>query len=135
MEHIEHDGQLLAIVCRDEDWQRGLTFPTPGHLFIQAGCWWYPAGKDLAAHYHKENVRTASRTQELTYIKKGRMKVSLYNEHHEHVRDVILETGDFAVMIGGGHGYQILDDDTQVLEVKNGPFIDVETDKAPITRR
>ena len=28
--------------------------------------------------------------------------------------------------------YEILEDDTQILEVKNGPFIDVDTDKEPL---
>ena len=29
----------------------------------------------------------------------------------------------------GGHGYEILEDDTEVIEAKNGPFTDVNTDK------
>ena len=37
--------------------------------------------------------------------------------------------GDLAVFAYGGHGYEILEDDTQIIEAKNGPYIDVKTDK------
>jgi hypothetical protein len=33
------------------------------------------------------------------------------------------------VMLKGGHGYDILENNTQVLEVKNGPFTSVEKDR------
>jgi len=33
------------------------------------------------------------------------------------------------VILRGYHGYEILEDDTRVLEVKNGPFTSVEADK------
>jgi len=34
-----------------------------------------------------------------------------------------------AVFAYGGHGYEILEDGTQIIENKNGPFVDVITDK------
>ena len=37
--------------------------------------------------------------------------------------------GDLAVFGFGGHGYEILEDDTQIIESKNGPFISVDKDK------
>ncbi len=129
MEEIRDGDKLLAIVWRDGDWRPGLQFATPDDLFIQAGCWHYPAGKVLAAHRHKHNERIVTKTQEVTYIKSGSMKINLYNDAKELVREVVLQAGDFAVMVSGGHGYEILEDDTQVLEVKNGPFIDVDSDK------
>jgi oxalate decarboxylase/phosphoglucose isomerase-like protein (cupin superfamily) len=129
MEEVRKRDKLLAIVWRDADWAPGLDFCTPDELFVQAGTWQYPAGKKLAAHAHKHNERTATLTQEVTYVKRGRMKVSIFDENRELVRELVLEAGDFAVMVAGGHGYEILEDGTQVLEVKNGPFLGVEQDK------
>ncbi len=57
------------------------------------------------------------------------MKVILYTEQRERFQDYVLNTGDMAVFAYGGHGYEILEDDTQIIESKNGPFVDVETDK------
>ena len=34
-----------------------------------------------------------------------------------------------AILIELNHGYEILEDDTKIIEAKNGPFVDVETDK------
>ncbi len=129
MEQIEHEGELLAIIRRDHEWPEGLSFCTPDELFIQAGTWQYDEGKILAAHRHKIHERNVSKTQEVAYVKRGRMKVSIYTDAGALVAEPVLESGDFVILAAGGHGYEILEDGTQVLEVKNGPFVDVSVDK------
>jgi len=93
------------------------------------GSWWYQKGKKLASHVHNEFDRNASRTQEMTYVKKGSMRVLLYDEDYNYLEEYILNEGDLAVFVFGGHGYEILENNTQIIETKNGPFVDVETDK------
>lgn len=129
METIKDKNKLLAIIYRDKDWVEGLNFITPDELFIQAGSWYYQKGKKLASHVHKEYARTANKTQEVVFVKQGSMKVFLYDDKRTLVCDFIINQGDLAVMVNGGHGYEILEDGTQVLETKNGPFINVENDK------
>ena len=80
MEKILDQGKIISIIYRDEDWVEGLNFITPGELFIQVGSWWYDKGKKLDSHLHNEFERTANRTQEMTYVKKGAMKVLLFDE-------------------------------------------------------
>lgn len=129
MEKIIHNRQIIAIIYRDSDWVEGLNFVTPDELFIQVGSWWYQKGKKLDSHLHNDFARIATRTQEMTYVKKGSMRVLLYDEEQNYLEDFIIKEGDMAVFAYGGHGYEILDNDTQIIEAKNGPFIDVETDK------
>ena len=129
MKVYKHNGNIISIVYRENDWVEGLNFITPDSLFIQVGSWWYPKGKTLDSHVHKDFDRIAKRTQEMTYVKKGSMKVVLYDENHNYLDNYELNSGDLAVFAYGGHGYEILEDDTQIIETKNGPFIDVETDK------
>ena len=129
MKKIEHDGYIISIIYRDSDWVKGLNFITPDELFLQVGSWWYDKGKKLDSHVHNEFERTAMRTQESVYVKKGSMRVFVYNEEMEYLEDFILNQGDLAVFAYGGHGYEILEDSTQIIETKNGPFVDVETDK------
>ena len=57
------------------------------------------------------------------------MKVLLYDENKIFLEDFVLLKGDLAVFAYGGHGYEILENNTQIIEAKNGPFIDVNTDK------
>jgi hypothetical protein len=129
MEIIKHKDQILSIIYRDSDWIPGLNFITPNELFVQVGSWWYDKGRKLASHVHNDFERSALRTQEMTYIKKGSMRVLLFDENHNYLQDFILYEGDLAVFAYGGHGYEILEDNTKIIEAKNGPFVDVETDK------
>ncbi len=129
MQKIKHEGQILAIIYREEDWVKGLNFLTPDDMFVQVGSWWYDKGKILDKHVHKDFDRVAKRTQECVYMRKGSMRVTVYTENLDMLDTFDLKEGEMAVFAYGGHGYEILEDDTQVIESKNGPFIDVETDK------
>lgn len=129
MEVIKIEDKISCIVYRENDWVKGLNFITPNEMFIQVGSWWYDSGRELQKHVHNDFERSAIRTQESVYIKKGSLKVELYTEDLEKFKEFVLFQGDLAVFGYGGHGYQILEDDTQVIETKNGPFVDVETDK------
>ena len=129
MKIYKHNHQILSIVYKEEDWVKGLNFITPDELYIQVGSWWYNKGKKLDSHVHNNFERKTLRTQEMTYVRKGSMRVLLYDDNQKLLEDFILNEGDTAVFAYGGHGYEILDDDTQIIEAKNGPFIDVKTDK------
>jgi len=129
MDKIEYDGKLISIIYREADWKKGLNFITPGDLFVQVGSWWYDKGKKLDSHIHNEFDRNARRTQETIYVKQGSVRVLLYTETEKYLQDYILYGGDLAVFVYGGHGYEILEDNTKIIESKNGPFVDVNTDK------
>jgi hypothetical protein len=75
------------------------------------------------------NPRNVSCTQEVVFIKQGRIRANVYTEKRVFLKSIELQSGDLMVMLKGGHGYDILEDDTQVLEVKNGPFMGIEKDR------
>ena len=129
MEVIRDGDIILAIVHRAQEWKEGLNFVTPDDFFVQAGTWRYSKGKRLASHTHKEYERKAFKTQEVVYVRKGCIRATLFDQTRTKVKEFELHEGDLAVFANGGHGYEILEDDTQVLEVKNGPFVNVEFDK------
>ena len=129
MKKIIHNNKIIAIIYREKDWEEGLNFITPDSLFVQVGSWWYQKGKKLDSHVHNEYERVASRTQEMTYVKSGSMKVKLYDEEMKYLQQFTLYQGDLAVFAYGGHGYEILENDTKIIESKNGPFTDVSKDK------
>ena len=129
MKKIEHNGKIIAIIYKDDDWVEGLNFITPDSLFLQVGSWWYQKGKKLESHIHNEFDRVSTRTQEMTYVKSGSMKVTLYDEEMQYFDEFILMEGDLAVFAYGGHGYEILEDNTKIIESKNRPYFDVATDK------
>ena len=129
MKLIKDNGKIISIVYRDNDWVKGLNFITPSEMFLQVSTWFYDKEKKLESHIHKDYERIATRTQESVYVRHGSMKVLLYTEEKVFLQEYILSEGDLAVFAYGGHGYEILEDGTQIIESKNGPFIDVTTDK------
>lgn len=127
---VIYDGDTaLAVIHKKNEWKEGLDFITENESFIQVGTWWYNKGKNLAMHSHKEYVREAKLTQEIVFVVEGSMIVNILNSKLELIESVELQQGDLAIMLEGAHGYQILDDNTKIVEAKNGPFISVDKDK------
>ena len=130
-ERIERNGLLYALVLRKDDWDEGLNFITQEELYLQVGTFWYEEGQRCKPHQHIPNNRPNVLTQECNIVISGSLCVTLYDDGEEF-RTVILRAGDLIVMVAGGHGFEILEPDTKIVECKNGPFISVEKDKQPI---
>jgi len=124
---IEHNGILLGIIVKSQDWKEGLDFFTSNDDFIQVGTWNYQ-NKVLKAHEHIINKREISKTQEIIVVLEGEVLVDFYFDK-SIVKKEVVRKGEFAIFLNGGHGYQIPNIKTKVIEVKNGPFISVEKDK------
>ncbi len=129
IERIVDQDQTLAIVIRGSDWEPGLNFASSDEDYQQIGLWRYDKGTKLSQHIHLTNPRNVSHTQEVVFIKQGRVRANIYTEQRIFLKSIELQRGDLMVMLKGGHGYDILEDNTQVLEVKNGPFMGIEKDR------
>ena len=127
---VIYDGEIaLAVIHKKNDWKEGLDFLTENESFIQVGTWWYNSGKKLAMHSHKEYERQAKLTQEIVFVVQGSMIANILNSKLELIESVELRQGDLAIMLDGAHGYEIIEDNTKIVEAKNGPFVSVEKDK------
>ena len=129
MRFKDQDDNLICILHRADDWKKELDFVTQDDDFIQLGTWWYDKGKKLDRHYHNVFKRSANKTAECVHIIQGSMRVDLYDCNQAFTESFIMFCGDSAVFLNGGHGYEILEDQTKVLETKNGPFLGVDKDK------
>jgi hypothetical protein len=128
------DGTTLARRIAEDEWGDGLSFYSDDSEFIQVGTWAYPAGKELLAHRHNKVIREVVRTQEVIYVRQGAVRAEIFD-----LDDTLLETlearaGDCLVLLAGGHGYEILEDGTQVLEVKNGPYPGPDADRTRLKK-
>lgn len=129
MKVYKKDEKILAKLITPEDWKPGLGFFSDDNEFIQVGTWFYDAGKQLADHVHNEFDRNATRTCEAVHMVSGSMRVRLYTLEQEPVAVFDIKQGDTLILLDSGHGYEILEDGTKVLEIKNGPFMGVDVDK------
>ena len=124
------DGNLvLAIIIRDADWEEGLNFVSSKSDYQQVGIWGYNRGQKLPPHIHLIKPREVLRTQEVIFVKAGRIRADIYTENEEFLKSVELNKGDTMILLNGGHGYEIQEDDTRVLEVKNGPYFGAENER------
>ncbi len=129
MRTIEHEGVRLATLITKQDRRPGLSFFSEDADFIQVGMWGYDAGKHLQAHIHNVVPREIDRTQEVICVLQGRVQSTIFSESEQPLEKVVLETGDVLILLRGGHDYDILEDGTQVLEIKNGPYPGAEADR------
>lgn len=129
MKEFTFEGKVLARLIEPSDWKEGLGFFSNDREFIQVGTWFYNKGKQLQNHVHNEFERTAFRTCETVYMVSGSMRVNLYTLEKDYVESFDIKQGDALILLDSGHGYEILEDGTKVLEIKNGPFVGVDIDK------
>lgn len=81
----------------------------------------HPAGKEIAAHVHNAVHRAVMFTQEVLFIKKGRLRVDFYDEYQDYLESRVLNPGDVILLVSGGHGFKALDE-LEMIEVKQGPY-------------
>ncbi|MGA7127661.1 MAG: hypothetical protein WBZ19_15230, partial [Chthoniobacterales bacterium] len=102
VERIEHEGQTLAIIVRNEYTSSGVKFFTPDELSQQLAYMRHPAGKVIDAHIHNPVQRTVAYTQETLFIKRGRIRVDFLDNEQNYLDSRVLSHGDVILLIKGG---------------------------------
>ena len=126
---IEENGIIFAKKISLDNIEKGLCFYSNDEDFIQVGTWNYEKGRYLAAHNHNIVERKINRTNEVIIILNGKLKIDIYNENDEKIAELEAKKNDLLIMMNGGHGYHILEDNTKVIEIKNGPYLGAEKDR------
>lgn len=117
------DGEvLLAIIDSMKGFKDGLNFYGSKNDCIQVGAFRYNEGKVLRAHRHIDRPRTARKTQEILICLQGVCSVNIFNMRDNFVTGTFLTPGWFVILYEGGVKYRILEDDTRLIEIKNGPY-------------
>ena len=129
MKEIKKDSVVLARLIKSDDWKSGLGFFSKDEEFVQVGTWHYNEGKKLMQHIHNEVNRVVTRTNEVLYVVSGKVKALIYDLEKKLVEELNVNEGDTLILLDCGHGYEILDDNTKVLEIKNGPYLGAEIDR------
>ena len=121
LENVTHAGRLLALVISARFREPGIHFFTPPDFSQQLAYLQHPAGKLIAPHVHNPVRREVHYTQEVLFLRKGRLRVDFYDDQRCYLRSRILEAGDVILLIEGGHGFEVLED-VEIVEVKQGPY-------------
>jgi hypothetical protein len=80
-----------------------------------------PAGYVIPPHVLNSVPREVEFTQEVLFIKSGKVRVDFFSDDKSYLESRILETGDVILLAHGGHGFTMLEP-TEIIEVKQGPY-------------
>src|SRR5215469_15516489 len=122
IEHVGIKASLYAIIVRGEFRDLGIKFFTPDELSQQLAFMRHPVGKTIEPHLHNPEPREVHFTQEVLFIRRGRLRVDFYDEKQQYLESRILGPGDVILLIQGGHGFEVLEE-IEMFEVKQGPYV------------
>lgn len=129
MREVEYKGALLAQIISIDECKEEFNFFTRQEDALQIGLFRYGEGRIIQNHVHNIFPRTAEKTCEMLLVLQGRMRADIYTNEREFVQSEEVGANELIILLDGGHGFQVLEPDTVILEAKNGPYFGVTQDK------
>ena len=124
IEKIEVEKKVYAIIIRNNYKKEGIEFFTPDNYSQQLGYMKRPSGYEIKPHIHKKISKKIEFTQEVLFIKSGKLRVDFYNNEKQYLESKILIKGDVILLSEGGHGFKVIDE-CEIFEVKQGPYDEI----------
>jgi hypothetical protein len=121
IDQVKHKEQLLAIIVSHRFCEPGVHFFTPTEFSQQLAYIRHPAGKIIDPHVHNPVLRGVQYTQEVLFLKRGRLRIDFYDPEQRYLESRVLEAGDIILLATGGHGFEVLEE-IEMIEVKQGPY-------------
>lgn len=112
----QHKSDCRTDLCSDDE-------------YLQVACIAANAGQSYRSHQHITLNRKTDITQEVWIVVSGCARVTYYDLDGSILRKQPLFKGSCSVTFRGGHSYEILEDNTVIFEVKNGPYYGQKKDK------
>lgn len=121
IEKIEHNSELYALIVYHTFSKEGISFFTPDEFSQQLAYMRHPTGKQIQPHVHNPVPRQVNYTQEVLFIKSGKLRVDFYDEEKTYLSSRLLQAGDVILLAKGGHGFEVIEA-VEMFEVKQGPY-------------
>ena len=80
-----------------------------------------PKNYEIKPHLHIKNLKQTTSTQEVLFIKSGKVRVDFYDNDKNYLTSRVLNAGDIILLSEGGHGFNVIEE-TEIIEVKQGPY-------------
>lgn len=99
----------------------GVRFLTPENFPIQIGLLEHRDGKIVPMHRHRDFSYKIKTSEELLYVEKGKIEVTIANRLWKILAKKILQSGDFVLFTGAAHSVKLYPG-SRVFEIKQGPY-------------
>lgn len=123
IEKIINNKKILSIIIRAEYKSEGIEFFTPDDFSQQIGYMNREKNYVISPHMHNPVPRDVQFTQEVLFIKSGKVRVDYYDKEKNYLESRILNKGDLVLLAFGGHGFEMIED-SEIIEIKQGPYLD-----------
>lgn len=127
VEKIIYKELLLGILLRGSFEKKGIEFFTDDQSSQQLGYMKREKNYDIIPHRHNLVSRDVRHTQEVLFIKSGKVRVDFYDNDENYLFSKILYPLDTILLCDGGHGFHFIEE-SEMIEVKQGPYLE-ERDK------
>ena len=121
IEQVTDGDKLCALIIRRNFSADGIHFFTPSQMSQQLAYMRRPAGYVIDPHVHQPALRSVWLTQEVLFMRSGRVRADFYSDDRSYLESRVLEAGDVLLLASGGHGFHILEE-CEIIEVKQGPY-------------
>ena len=121
IELIRNLDQTIGLIIRADHKADGIEFFTPDVFSQQLAYMNRPEGYVIPPHVHNPVKRDVVWTQEVLFIKSGKVRVDFYTDGRHYLESRVVSTGDVILLAAGGHGFEMLEP-TEMIEVKQGPY-------------
>lgn len=119
---VIHKKRLIAFIIKADFKKEGIEFLTPSRFQQQLAYMHRPRGYVINPHNHPPVKRSIRFSQEVIFVRKGRLRVDFYDNKRNYVESRVLQRGDVLFLASGGHGFEFMRDG-ELIEVKQGPFL------------
>jgi cupin fold WbuC family metalloprotein len=125
---VEKDTPLLVINRRSEISDVRTDICSENEL-LQISTKLLKKGTTFKPHKHNRLERVTETTHEAWIILEGSIEATFWDIDDTIILKTILSIGDCAIVFKAGHGFEVLEDNTILYEVKNGPYYGQLKDK------
>ena len=123
IKYITRNDKTYAIIIQSDFSTEinTIKFFTPSHFSQQLGYMNRPQNYIIEPHLHNQIHREVHYTNEVLFIKSGKVRVDFYDQNSNFFESQILNKGDIILLAFGGHGFEMLEK-SEIIEVKQGPY-------------
>ncbi len=123
MKIYDEKNNLLSIVIKADEINERINFVTSNEEEMQVASFNFSQDTVIDNHIHLNQNRNIHTTPEIIFVVKGFVKVSLFDDQQNFIKEVELTSGDTIAFLRGGHGL-VVKEGTKLVEAKQGPYIE-----------
>ena len=120
IEPIWHKDRLLSIIIKTSFQKDGIEFFTPEDFSQQLAYMKRPKNYCISPHVHNEVIRQVTLTNEVLFVKSGKIQIDFYDHKKRYLESRVLNAGDVILLAYGGHGLTMLEE-SEIIEVSVQP--------------